>query len=380
MLLKLVKAYEIAMVFSFLCFLVKLSLMVKQWNTLWLWDMWYYVFLFISFVSVGTYGSFGGRLGFQCVVRNFILRSLCVEERWLGWEPLSRILIKYNCVWPCCRHVPRFKWEWNREVVRLDRKGDVWKFRSRHKEHEKFGKSWGWLLRLWRWDERGWIWRLVEHIGWYNVGFCLENGFMVVKLQVIRDYERFKASGLMDCIIRGKAAKTWICLRHRSAYLDQISGCGYKALGNKSICNGVIESGVLLYLEFLIIFIDTKIYQDRSSGSCDEVSQCYYYFRCSRCVWDLMACWLQNFLMMFLVIRIWRSSWEFVIRTRGWNIRLQGYYTMEKLRWRDLFIQLVKFLNFGLTKWKRDVGSSFFIGIFKPKYSSSTEQSNIFYI
>ena len=63
LLLKLVKGYEIAIVFSLLCLMVKLSVMVKQWNKIWLRFMWYYVSLFIGFVSFGTHGSYGGKSG-----------------------------------------------------------------------------------------------------------------------------------------------------------------------------------------------------------------------------------------------------------------------------------------------------------------------------
>ena len=129
---------------------------------------------------------------------------------------------------------------------------------------------------------------------------------MLMKFQVIMDYERFHTFGLLGHIIKWMAVRICICLLHILAFLDQIPSRGYKELGNKIICNDVIESGVLFYLEISII--------------------CTYYFRCSRC------------------------------------------------------IQLVNFLNFGLTKWKRDVGSRYFVGIFKPNYSGSKEQSNIFNI
>ena len=107
--------------------------MFKQWISIWLWDMWYYVSLIISFVSFGIYGSYGGRFGVQCVVRNFILRSLCVGEKWLGWEPLFCIMIIYVCIWPYCRHAPRLTWDCIREVVTLDSKVEIWKVRSRYK-------------------------------------------------------------------------------------------------------------------------------------------------------------------------------------------------------------------------------------------------------
>ena len=296
----LVKAYEIAMVFSFLCLLVTLPIMVKQWILIWLWDMWYYVSvcinvsLIISFVSFGIYGSYGGRFGFQCGVRNLILRSPCVGVRWLDWEPSFCIMIIYICIWPYCRHAPRFTWDCIREVGTLVSKVGIWMVRSCYKDHERIGQLWWWLLRLWRWDERGMIWRLVEHNGWYNVGSSIENCLMLMKFQVFLDYERFHTFRRLGYIIKWMVVKIWICLLHILAFLAQITNKGYKELGNKVICSDVIESGVLFYLEISILWC----------------------------------------------------------------------------------IQLVNFLNFGLTKWKRDVDSRYFVGIFKPNYSGSKEQSN----
>lgn len=297
----IVKVYEIAMVFSFLCFLVSLLVMVKQWILIWLWEMWYYVSvcinasLIISFASFGIYGSYGGRVGFQCVVRNLNLRLPCVGVRWLDWEPACCNMIIYICVWPYCRHAPRtFTWDDIREVGTLDSKVGIWMVRSCYKDHERIGQLWWWLLRLWRWDECGMMRRLVENNGWYNVESSIENYLRLMKFQVFMDYERFHTSGRLGYIIKWMVVKIWICLQHILAFLVQIPNRGYKELGNKVICSAVIESGVLFYLEISIIWC----------------------------------------------------------------------------------IQLVNFLNFGLTKWKRDVDSRYFVGIFKPIYSGSKEQSN----
>lgn len=67
LLLIIVKDYEIAMVFSLLCCLA------KQWNTSLLRDMWS---LFITFDSFGTYGSYRGKNGSQCVGEKWLFRCM----------------------------------------------------------------------------------------------------------------------------------------------------------------------------------------------------------------------------------------------------------------------------------------------------------------
>lgn len=43
-------------------------------------------------------------------------------------------------------------------------------------ERERVGKLWWWPLRLWRWDERGLIWRLLEHTDWSMRGLINNMG------------------------------------------------------------------------------------------------------------------------------------------------------------------------------------------------------------
>ncbi|WZZ35655.1 hypothetical protein YC2023_019056 [Brassica napus] len=142
------------------------------------------------------------------------------------------------------QHTPRFTWDCIREVGTLVSKVGIWMVRSCYKDHERIGQLWWWLLRLWRWDECGMIWRLVEHNGWYNVGSSIENCLMLMKFQVFLDYERFHTFRRLGYIIKWMVVRIWICLLHILAFLAQIPNRGYKELGNKVICSDVIESGI----------------------------------------------------------------------------------------------------------------------------------------
>ena len=194
LLLIIVKDYEIAMVFSLLCCLV------KQWNTSLLRDMWY---LFITFDSFGTYGSYRGKYGSQCAGEKWFFRCMgalvgSIGKRkvvfpcfwihgWLGvfsfycqngngrdvctlagighdrvvvlmlWPVVNVWVLYVNICWCCFR---------------------VWQ------ERERIGQMCWWLLGL-----------------WCSVGFHLQIGFQLVKLQAIIEYERPQTFGFLGYIM-----------------------------------------------------------------------------------------------------------------------------------------------------------------------------------